>query len=88
MKSITEFEERYENKLRAYERTHKTWMESSIFNEEARVSAVANLDQARTEYEYARQAYVDSQARIQTAIYRGEIEATDADGVETMAGQG
>lgn len=31
---------------------------------------------------------VRARERIQTRIYRGELEATDADGVETMGGQG
>ena len=42
-----------EIKLRAYERIHATWMQTSIFNEEARTRVGAALKIARDEYKAA-----------------------------------
>ena len=53
MNSQSELDSQMEIKLRAYERIHATWMQTSIFNEEARTRVGDALKIARDEYKAA-----------------------------------
>lgn len=53
MNTQSELDRQMEIKLRAYERAHATWMNTSVFNEEAKTRVEAALKIARDEYKAA-----------------------------------